>query len=147
MTKSGFRQFTLFTFFAGMAALVNIISRYYFSVLAMNFTFAVTLAYFLGMSVNYTLNKYLTFPKGPRRSVHELRTFFMIAFGGLLLTNIIAIAIVFLLMHIISLAGQRQLIETVAHITAVGITAIYSFFGHKYFTFQNGIRIGLRRLF
>ena len=38
-------------------------------------------------------------------------------------------------------------IETIAHISAVGTVSIYSFLGHKYFTFDEGIRVKFKELF
>lgn len=147
MIPSSLRQFFFYFIFSGLAAIFNIGSRYFLSsLLIVNFTIAVTTAYCLGMIVNYLLNKYRNFPRGPRRSIHEIRTFFIVALFGLLLTNILAHFFVVINAIYFHEFGSRELSETIAHVSAVGLTAIYSFFGHKYFTYREGIRVGLEKI-
>lgn len=147
MRSTIYRQILFFTFFSGLAAAINIGSRYYFSeMLFIDFTAAVAISYFLGMIANYLTNKYLNFPHGPRNVIKEMRTFIVVALIGLGIT-------IFLSMVFIRLIETWRLpilsdknIKTVAHISAVGITAIYSFVCHKYLTYRGGIRIAIRKI-
>ncbi|MEE9162241.1 MAG: GtrA family protein [Candidatus Neomarinimicrobiota bacterium] len=127
--------------FSGLAALTNISARYGFStLLTMNFTLAIILAHGLGMVVSYTLNRNLNFPRGPRRPIHEIRTYLVVNITGLLITT--GLSHLFLAGLVMWFAGEasRTQLETASHITAVALTGIYSFFGHKYFTYREGVR-------
>lgn len=138
------RQIALYGAFSGLAAGVNIGSRYLLSTGGLSFTWSVILAYGLGMIVNFLLNRHYNFPRGPRAAVHEMSTFLVIAGLGLVITTVVSN----LLIPVVQAwpgawaAGEA---ETVAHVTAVGLTAVYSFGGHKFFTFREGVRAGLSR--
>ena len=84
------RQIALYGMFSGLAAGVNIGSRYLFSTGGLGFTWSVILAYGLGMIVNFLLNRYYNFPRGPRAAVHEMRTFLVIAGFGLVITTVVS---------------------------------------------------------
>lgn len=145
---SGLRQFSIYFVFSGFAALVNIGSRFVFStVFLFPFPVSVTVAYCLGMVANYLLNRNFNFPKGPRGVIHEIRTFFIVAIFGLFLTNGLALLFKALFDYLVGNMLNLKGIEMAAHITAVGLTAIYSFFAHKHFTYRQGIRQEIRVLF
>lgn len=140
-------QFTRFFIFSGLAALTNIITRYGFSTLLnMNFTLAIVLAHGLGMMVSYTFNRNLNFPRGPRQAVHELRTYLVVNLTGLLMTTGFSHLFLEVLGTWLAGDGSQTWLETTSHISAIGLTGIYSFFGHKYFTFRYGLREGARRI-
>lgn len=140
-------QVARFIIFSGLAALTNIASRYGFSVwLAVNYTLAIVLAHTLAMGVSYTLNRNLNFPRGPRNPFQEMRTYLVVNLSGLLLTTGLSHLFLLLLSAWLVEISTRTQLETVSHITAVGLTGIYSFFGHKYFTYQYGLRKGTRHL-
>jgi putative flippase GtrA len=134
------RLFTGYVVFAGLAALANLVSRYYLSdFFGISFTVAVVIAYTLGLLVNFFLNKYLNFKRHDRKTHDQLRTFVVIALGGLAVTTILSVVIKdYLLLHLGNTLIQDK--ETAAHVTAVGVTTFYSFFMHKWFTFDAGIR-------
>ena len=79
----------------------------------------------------------------------ELRTFFVVSLGGLLLT--VNLAYVFLnsllpwLLSLTGLAAAHLNAEFISHVAAVGIVALYSFTAHKLFSFGKGFRHFLRR--
>jgi putative flippase GtrA len=132
--------------FAGAAAFVNIGTRFLLSNLTgFGFYPAVTIAYFMGMFVNFILNKNYNFPKGSRHYIHEIRSFTVIALVGLFLTNIFSGFFIYIFRNISFLNGR--ILETFSHISAVGLVSIYSFFAHKYFTFCNGLRDGVRKIY
>jgi len=140
-------QFTRFMIFSGLAALTNIIARYGFSTLLnVNFTLAIVLAHGLGMMVSYTLNRNLNFPRGPRQAIHEIRTYLVVNITGLLMTTGFSHLFLAALGTWLAGDGPQTRLETASHISAVGLTGIYSFFGHKYFTFRYGLREGARRI-
>jgi putative flippase GtrA len=130
-------QIVTFSLLSGLAALVNIGSRIILSTF-LSFQIAVSGAYVLGMILNFILNKRFTFPDGPRKTMAELRTFSCIALFGLFLTNLLSAG--FLLLYSAIISASNQFIETIAHISAVGLVGIYSFLGHKYFSYRQGLR-------
>jgi len=130
-------QIIVFGILSGLAALVNIGSRIILSQF-ISFQIAVSGAYLFGMTLNFILNKRFTFPDGPRKTIAELRTFSCIALVGLLLTNILAAGCLVLFSQLFS--ASLPTIETMAHTTAVGLVGVYSFLGHKYFSYRQGLR-------
>jgi len=134
------KLFTGYVVFAGLAALANLLSRYCLSgFLGVNFIAAVVVAYCIGLFVNFLLNKYLNFKRHDRKTHEQLRTFVVVALGGLIVTTGLSAVIKdYLLLHLGN--GVIQDKETAAHVIAVGVTTFYSFFMHKWFTFDAGIR-------
>lgn len=130
-------QIMAFSLLSGLAALANIGSRIILSRF-LSFQIAVSIAYLLGMILNFILNKRFTFPDGPRKTISELRTFSCIALFGLFLTNLLSAGL--LMVYSALIATSIQVLETMAHVSAVGLVGIYSFLGHKYFSYRQGLR-------
>ncbi|OGW74950.1 MAG: hypothetical protein A2Z72_07465 [Omnitrophica bacterium RBG_13_46_9] len=77
-------QIIEFLMFSGFTALANIFLRIVLSDFAhLNFYIAISVSYFIGMIVNFSLNKKFNFQKVPRKYVQEMRTFFIVALFGL----------------------------------------------------------------
>jgi len=147
MKKILIRQILFFFTFSGLAAIINIGSRFYLSKnLSIDYTSAVTIAYFLGMVANYLLNKFFNFPQGSRNAIKEMRTFIVVAIVGLGITIILSNLLIFFIEEWKTNTIPDKDIKTAAHIGAVGLTAVYSFLCHKYLTYQGGIRFGIRRV-
>lgn len=147
MSRLIIHQFIKYFAFSGIAALANIGLRFSLSTLSgVNFYLAVTIAYLLGMVINFALNKNLNFPRGPRPYYHEARSFVVVALVGLLLTNLFASFYLFTFDEVMTTSLNAGVKETIALITAVGLVSIYSFFAHKYLTYRNGLRSGIREL-
>lgn len=141
MDKDTYKQILLYILFSGTAVLVNIGSRLLLSdYLNTGFYTAVTIAYMMGMLVNFLLNKNYNFPKGPRNSLNELRTFILVALFGLLLTNFFSYLLLAGFTRFQINFGRFVSVQTAAHILAVGLVSVYSFFAHKYFTYKKGFR-------
>ena len=104
------------------------------------------------MVVNWSLNRVVTFPASGRRKLSELRTFVVVALIGLLLT--VALAAGFrstLAPYIAELVVRAGWLpapsaETTAQVMAVAMVGVYSFLGHKWLTFADGIRFQVLRL-
>ena len=143
MNKVVLSQIINFLVFSGIAALANILLRMVLSELAhLNFYLAITASYCLGMVINFSLNKRFNFPKGPRKYIEEMQTFLIIALVGLFLTNMLSGVFFKLIskLHIFDVGVS----ETASHILAVGVVSIYSFIGHKYFTYMKGLILRFR---
>jgi putative flippase GtrA len=142
-----FIQFAKYFIFSGLAAFVNLGSRYYFSEhLAFNFYIAVLAAYILGMVVNFGCNKHFNFPKGSRDYIAEVVTFFVIALIGLALVTLFSWLFLIIFNQLLAEMLSQKWIESSSHFIAVGSVSVYSFLGHKFFTFNKGIRAGTKRI-
>jgi putative flippase GtrA len=145
MNKIVANQIIKFLIFSGAAALANIFLRIALSdLLHLNFYLAISVSYFVGMLINFLLNKNFNFPKGPRKYTQEMQTFIVIALIGLFLTNILSGFFLRIIsgIHIFSSNNSK----TISHILAVGVVSIYSFIGHKYFTYKKGLILKFRKV-
>jgi len=80
MNKIVANQIIKFLIFSGAAALTSIFLRIALSDFArLNFYLVISVSYFIGMIINFSLNKKFNFPKGPRKYTQEMQTFFVIA--------------------------------------------------------------------
>lgn len=148
-------QFVRYAGCSGFAALVNFVAG---SILVDGlgfaspglFSIAVAAAYGLGMAVNLLLNRRYTFASD-RTQIEQARTFIAVALSGLVLTTAVAALARAGLAEVIGdgsqiLPSRFAAPETLSRVFAIGIGAVYSFVGHKYFTFYRGIRWPLLRL-
>jgi putative flippase GtrA len=139
-------QMVKFAIFGGTAGLINIVMRYLFSdIFGADFFISVSVAYVIGMAANFLLNRNYNFPRGGRGHVQEIHSFVVIALFGLVLTNGLSACFLFVFGSLFSLNTMN--LKALSHILAVCLVGLYSFFGHKYFTYKNGLLIGLRETF
>ena len=132
MKKSFSRQFPTFLITAGVAALANLASRYFLN-LYISFELSVFFAYCLGVVVAYTLAKYFVFVSRNKDLGLEFLRFIIV--------NVISLAIVWTvsvsLRNIIFPGFEMDFYpETVSHMIGVASPAIFSFFAHKTYTFN-----------
>ena len=144
-------QFLLYLAISSIAAGVNLgVGFYLYAVAGLSagglYIFSVAVGYLTGMLVNWSLNRVITFPRSGRRRLAELRTFFVVAMIGLVLTVVLAgvfrSTLAGPVAHLIASIGQVSApsAETVGQVMAIGLVAIYSFLSHKWLTFARGIR-------
>jgi putative flippase GtrA len=111
---------------------------------------AIAVGYLLGMLVNFWLNRRYTFSGSARTRFDQGRTFAVVALSGLALTSVIA-ALARTLLHSALMTADLTLLpfarfltpETLGQLIAIGAVSVYSFAGHKYLTFADGIRAHL----
>ena len=132
MKKSLSRQFPTFLITAGVAALANLASRYFLN-LYIPFELSVFLAYCVGVVVAYTLAKYFVFVSRNKDLGLEFLRFIIV--------NVISLAIVWTvsvsLRNIIFPGFEMDFYpETGSHIIGGASPAIFSFFAHKTYTFN-----------
>ena len=125
-------MFTRFLLSGGIAALVNIISRIFFS-LFFYYSLSIILAYSLGVLTAYFLNKKYVFIESGKRNATE--------FGRFILVNIFSVILILLISnglsnYIFPLLEFNFFPNDIAHIIGVLSTAISSYFLHKFFTFR-----------
>ncbi len=137
-------MFHIFLLCSGLAALVNIAVGYLlYGMAGLNGTFgypvSVALAFISGMGVSFVLNRRFTYPPSGRARQREMMDFFAVSVIGLTLTTVIAQALHLGMPEMLAQVTPAGVLpETLAHIAAVGITAIYSFIAHKYVSFRRG---------
>ena len=136
-------MFHFFLLCSGLAALVNLCAGYVlYGLLGLDGTFgfglSVSLAFMAGMVVSFVLNRRYTYGASGRSTTQELRDFFAVSLIGLLLTTLVAqlLNVSGAGAFMAQIAPVQILPETAAHIGAVGFTALYSFFAHKYVSFR-----------
>lgn len=134
-------MFYRFLVFSGCAALVNFLTGFVLYGLAgwdqgLEYVAAVGFAFLAGMGVSFTLNRAFTFEKSGRQTGEELRDFTFVSIVGLALTTGIA-HFTLLALKSVGFAGWALVTpESSAHVFAIGMTAFYSFFAHKHFSFR-----------
>ena len=126
-------QFFKFLVVGGVAALLNILSRILFSIFT-KYTVAVVLAFFVGLTTAFLLNKYYVFKKSVHQSWKtEYFYFFLVNILGLAQTILISHLFVYIIFPYMDFSFYPK---TVAHIMGVVIPVFTSFIGHKYFSFK-----------
>lgn len=143
------KNFLYFLAFGGTAALVNLGCGYaLYRAELLPYFLSVFIGAASGLLVNFLLNYYFNFNYRGRGFLSQFRTFFVVATVGTILTAVLARAFL-LLFHVggivaITVFGWPLTAEFLAHLLSVGVVTIYSFLGHKYFSFNVGIRGQLR---
>ena len=149
-------RFARFLVFGGLAALVNLsVGGALYTVPA----FAAALPYWLavaigagcGLLVNFGLNYALNFRYAGRSVGSQLRTFTIVALGGVVLTSALAQLLVTLASSIgigdsFPLLGREIDVEFAAHVMATGLVTFYSFAAHSLLSFNVGIRRAVARV-
>ena len=136
-------MFRVFLLCSGLASGVNILVGYLlYGVAGLNspglYAGSVSIAFLSGMGVSFVLNRRFTYAPSERLVRSELRDFLLVSLGGLSLTTGVSYLLITSgrsIMHFVS-AGILPA-ETIAHMVAVGMVAIYSFFAHKYVSFRH----------
>jgi len=138
-------MFQRFLLCSGLAAFVNLAVGYLlYGVLGFNgnieFALSVAVAFLFGMGVSFVLNRRFTHAASGRSTTSELSDFLAVSLVGLALTTGLAHALDRSAHEALARVAQGFppviLPETLAHVIAVGATAIYSFLAHKLISFR-----------
>lgn len=134
-------MFHMFIFCSGTAAAVNLIVGYLLYGVAgfdgvWGYPLSISVAFASGMAVSFVLNRRFTYVRSGRAVGHEMRDFILVSLVGLCLNTGIAWAL-FLAAEdaLVGLLPARIMPEMAAHLTAVAITAVYSYLAHKWISF------------
>ena len=151
------RRFATFIVFGGLAALVNLgVGKTLYSVPAITavvpYWLAVALGAASGLLVNFGLNYAFNFSFQGRSAGAQLRTFIVVAVGGVALTALIAHGLVAFagwagVASPVRIAGLALEVGFIAHVMATGLVTFYSFAAHSAFSFNVGLRSRLMRVF
>ncbi|MDR2457770.1 MAG: GtrA family protein [Clostridiales Family XIII bacterium] len=127
------KKFIKFTFSGGLAALVNLVSRwvlYHF----LNYAVSVTIAYLLGMLTAFITFKYFVFNSGKSgKTRNEIIWFIVVNIMALAQTLVIS---VFLAEYLFPRINFEFYPYDIAHIIGVAVPIISSYLLHKELTFK-----------
>jgi len=124
--KQKIEQFVYYTFFAGIATIVDVGLLYGFTEFAgISYLISAALSYLFGMATNYSLNKKFTFKNKSRRITLQFSVFMGVALVGLILNLII----MFVLVEFFGLWYM------LAKVVSLFIVLMWSYLGHKKITF------------
>ncbi len=124
-------EFIKFLVAGGLAALVNMASRYALD-MHMGYSAAIVLAYLIGMVTAYVLNRLLVFSKSGRSVASEFYRFAIVNLLGIAQVWGISIG---LGDYALPAMGIETFAHDIAHVIGVGFPVFTSFLGHKFFSF------------
>lgn len=141
-------EFLRFLVFGGLAALANLAIGYIlYSNDLIPYFFAVFCGSASGLLVNFLCNYYFNFHYRGRTLIRQFSTFFIVAGVGTLLNALLAKIFLLLGLWLLPVLPASALtallavhLEIGCHILSIGVVTFYSFLGHKYFSFNEGIR-------
>ncbi len=144
------QRFARFVVFGGLAAVANIAVG---SALYTNPKMQTVIPYWLavgigsasGLLLNFFLNYAYNFGYSGRPAGAQLRTFVIVACGGVVLTALLAEGMM-QLAHLASFPERYSMLgftfgsQWTAHVIATGLVTFYSFAAHSAFSFNEGLR-------
>lgn len=131
MSKASHTEFLQFLFVGGIAASINFISRIGFNAF-FSYRVSIVLAYIIGMIIAFTLFKLYVFEKSNLHYSQEIKNFTLVNMLGIIQVWFISVGLAEYLFPYVSFEFYPS---EVAHFIGLGIPAISSYFGHKYFSF------------
>lgn len=127
------RRFLKFLLVSGVAAAANIGSRIVFN-LWMGYVPAILLAFCIGLSTAFVLNRQFVFRETVNPLHHQVLWFIVVNLAAVLQTLVVSLTLARWLFPTI---GFHWHLETVAHAIGVGVPVVTSFIGHKHLSFKN----------
>lgn len=125
------KRFASFVVTGGIAALANLGSRWLLSHV-MDYPWAVTLAYLVGMTTAYLLARAFVFKPAGGRWQGEFARFAMVNAVSFLVVLGVSVGLADWLLPAI---GWRWHAEDVAHLVGVASPIVLSYYAHKHFSF------------
>jgi len=125
------RRFILFLGAGGAAAVVNILSRIALN-WVMPYEIAIVVAYLIGMTTAYLLNKYFVFAASGRGAASEYLRFTLVNLAAVAQVWIVSVGLARFVFPAVGFAWHA---ETVAHVIGVAVPVFTSYLGHKHFSF------------
>lgn len=124
-------EFLKFLATGGIAALLNLLSRYLLNHV-MSFEVAVAVAYLIGMTTAYILSRRFVFTESGRSMPSEFRRFAVVNLLALMLVWVISVVLARLVFPAVEFTWHA---DDVAHLIGVIAPALTSYLGHKRYTF------------
>ena len=126
------RQFVRFLFCGGLAAGLNWVSRFLFSIW-LPFEYSVVAAFFVGLISGYLLMRFYVFETKKETGLLQISKYVAVNMLALVQTLIISIV---LLRWVLPAMGVLNHVDALAHLIGVLTPVVTSYFGHKYITFR-----------
>lgn len=127
--------FARFVIVSGIAAIANIVARIVFS-LAVPFEYAVILAFPVGMTTAYMLSRHFVFESSPLPARTQYMRFALVNVVALVQVWLVSVGLAEWIFPAIQFDTYP---DTVAHTIGVASPAVTSYFGHKWFSFQQAV--------
>jgi len=127
------KQFFRFLATGGVAAAVNLASRYVLNFF-MSFEVAVAVAFLVGVSTGYALAKIFVFQRSGQTVATEFKRFATVNLAALGLVWPISVGLAIYLFPVVRFTWHAA---DVAHFIGVMSPAIISYFGHRHYTFKS----------
>jgi len=124
-------QFMRFLMTGGVAALVNLVSRYFLN-FAMPFAWAVAVAYLFGMTTAYVLGRIFVFERSGRTVADEFWRFTLVNVVAALQVWLISVG---LAEYAFPALGLKWHPLEIAHLIGVAVPVFTSYLGHRHFSF------------
>lgn len=124
-------EFGRFLVTGGIAAIVNIVSRWLLSQ-AIIYEIAVFVAYLIGMATAYCLMRIFVFARSGRTMQSEATRFALVNVAALVQVWVVSVG---LARVVFPWAGFAWYAEDIAHLIGVAVPAVTSYFGHRHFSF------------
>lgn len=128
-------KYAKFLLAAGASVPVNLASRVLFS-LFVPFTVAIVLSQIVGMFVAYGLTRAFVFKSTRTSFASELARFAVVNLFALAQMWVVSVATLYAILPAI---GYNFFNELTAHAIGLFSTSITSFFGHKFYSFREGL--------
>ena len=126
------KQFILFLFTGGTAALVNFGSRILYSNWV-SFSTSIILAYFTGMVIAFFLAKWLVFKLSQNSIGKSALLFATVNVLAILQTWLISMG---LAVYLSPIFNATEFVEVISHAIGVMVPVFTSYLGHKHFSFR-----------
>ena len=137
-------QFLRFLLFGGIATLVSFFGGFaLYAFLAVPYAPAVFAGSAAAIFVNFALNYVFNFHYRGRSMAAQFATFASVAGIGTVLTAALAKGLFHASLWLFPSLALLDA-EVACHVLAIGIVTFYSFFAHKYFSFNQGILAPLK---
>jgi putative flippase GtrA len=124
-------QFARFLVVGGLAAMVNVVSRYLFNWF-MGYSAAIVLAYLCGMVTAFLLSKQFVFATSGLRTHTEFIRFGLVNLAAVVQVWTISVGLAEWLFPIVGIEVYRY---DIAHVIGVVVPAVTSYIGHKHYSF------------
>ena len=130
-------RFVRFLLAGGFAAAINFGSRFFYS-LFVDFSTAVVLAFFTGLTTAFVLNKTLVFTSSRNTVLQEAGWFALINLLALAQTWALSVYLAMYLAGVLPVEGDagRELAQAISHGAGILLPVVTSYIGHKYLTFR-----------
>jgi putative flippase GtrA len=134
------KQFLVFLLVGGTAALVNfssgaLVRLYRTSYSA--YVASVTLGFMLGTMVSFVLNRRFTFRASDEAVAPQAFRFVVVALGSVVVSVVVASVVLWAWELAGSIALTRAEVESLGHVSAIGVCTVYNFLAMKFFAFRS----------